>query len=414
MSGYSQDMLEDLLPQYYKRLFPYQQYARWLQYGNVEKNYMANREFSFTLADDIYIRYQSFSSQEELETEMIKRVPHKIDIGAVYNARPTEHKKLNNFSPQERELVFDIDLTDYDEVRTCCSGARICNKCWRYMTLAVKILDRALREDFGFSCLLWVYSGRRGVHLWVCDQQARRLNTAARGAVAEYLQLVQGGEHKTKKIQLKGGFSPHPSVSRAYSIVKEDFEKLCLIDQDILGNKEAWTKVLALIPDYELRAACEKKMESCKNSVDRWNTIFVIHKQFIDNKDDKKRKSVEHLKIEIVLQMAYPRLDIAVSKGMNHLLKAPFCIHPKTGRVCVPFSAAKVEKFNPEDVPTVLQLVQEIDAFTKDASEELKNVKAYKKTSMRDSMIVFEEFLSNLSNTWKGKLMEKSDAKMDF
>ena len=191
------------------------------------------------------------------------------------------------------------------------------------MTLAVKILDRALREDFGFSCLLWVYSGRRGVHLWVCDQQARRLNTAARGAVAEYLQLVQGGEHKTKKIQLKGGFSPHPSVSRAYSIVKEDFEKLCLIDQDILGNKEAWTKVnrfsiwvhkvsvflkvLALIPDYELRAACEKKMESCKNSVDRWNTIFVIHKQFIDNKDDKKRKSVEHLKIEIVLQMAYPR-----------------------------------------------------------------------------------------------------------
>ena len=29
--------------QYYKRLFPYSQYARWLQYGNVDKNYMANR-----------------------------------------------------------------------------------------------------------------------------------------------------------------------------------------------------------------------------------------------------------------------------------------------------------------------------------------------------------------------------------
>ena len=62
-----------------------------------------------------------------------------------------------------------------------------------------------------------------------------------------------------------------------------------------------------MIPDYELRAACEKKMESGKNSVDRWNTIFAIHNQFIHSKDEKKRKSVEHMMIEIVLQMAYPR-----------------------------------------------------------------------------------------------------------
>ena len=44
------------------------------------------------------------------------------------------------------------------------------------------------------------------------------------------------------------------------------------------------------------------------------------------------------------------RLDIAVSKGMNHLLKAPFVIHPKTGRVCVPFRVAKVDSFDPDKV----------------------------------------------------------------
>ena len=106
------------------------------------------------------------------------------------------------------------------------------------------------------------------------------------------------------------------------------------------------------------------------------------------------------------------RLDIAVSKGMNHLLKAPFCIHPKTGRVCVPFKASKAEKFNPEDVPNVLELVNQIDEFDKKGNT--MDVKAYKKTSMKEPVNLFEEFLSNLSSTWKGKLLEKSDEKMEF
>lgn len=139
------------------------------------------------------MRYLSFSGHADLAAEVQKRCPLKIDIGAVYSARPCEKRAIAPaaFVAKEKELVFDIDMTDYDDVRTCCSGASICPKCWRFITIAIHVLDRALREDFGFQHLLWVYSGRRGVHCWVCDARARCLSQEARAAIVRYLSVIE-------------------------------------------------------------------------------------------------------------------------------------------------------------------------------------------------------------------------------
>jgi hypothetical protein len=47
--------------------------------------------------------------------------------------------------------VFDIDMTDYDEIRTCCSDKAMCKRCWGYIAAATEVLDSALRGSFLFS-----------------------------------------------------------------------------------------------------------------------------------------------------------------------------------------------------------------------------------------------------------------------
>lgn len=76
---------------------------------------------------------------------------------------------------------------------------------------------------------------------------------------------------------------------------------------------------------------------------------------------------------DIIFHYTYPRLDAAVSKSRKHLLKAPFCVHPKTGRVCVPVDPERIESFDPEKVPTVGQLLKELDSIGSSSGELLGN-----------------------------------------
>ncbi|XP_044733755.1 uncharacterized protein LOC123296358 [Chrysoperla carnea] len=104
------------------------------------------REFSFTLQDDVYIRYNSFENKNNLYEKLTSQVPIKFDIGAEYDKRPIKLKS-HAMKPVQKELVFDIDVTDYDPVRNCCKETDICDECWYFIVVACQILQTALQAD---------------------------------------------------------------------------------------------------------------------------------------------------------------------------------------------------------------------------------------------------------------------------
>ncbi|VDM62897.1 unnamed protein product [Angiostrongylus costaricensis] len=332
MSLYDSSLLDQFLPQYYKRIFPFKPYVKWLCYNRKPEEYFAKREFAFILEGDVHLRYRSFDNQAEFENELCKISPHKLDIGAFYSHKPKDNKKHSDFKALERELVFDIDLTDYGSVRKCCSWvplvvtsgfvvsdfreAKVCEKCWRFISVAVQVLDKLLEGDstcapgsniqhFGFTARMWVFSGRRGVHCWVGDEKARKLTNAGRSAVAEYLSLI---------VVLEQGWL---ELEAALSILKH-------------------------CEDPELRATLHSQFEE-------WVASLVTFTTSAKVTSDLGKNFLRWF----VLWHTYPRLDVNVSTGLNHLLKSPFCIHPKTGNVAVPLDVGKISQFDVSTCPRI-------------------------------------------------------------
>ena len=119
-----------------------------------------------------------------------------------------------------------------------------------------------------------------------------------------------------------------------------DFKNLENEVDSILNNpriktsKEKWEKLASCLQSYEL------------------NNIAL-------NKKYGKYYKYELCLKEIKLNFLYPRLDINVSKHINHLLKAPFCIHPKTGLISVPLEKEEIYNFDLEKIPNIFTCLED-------------------------------------------------------
>jgi DNA primase small subunit len=226
------------------------------------------------------------------------------------------------------------------------------------------------------------------------------------------------GTDKNKNILLTSPL--HPMMKRAFTILEPLFIEHIIPESghSILAAEENWEVLLDSIPDCAERVKenLKKKWKNSRlNPAEKWEELkqhldVYITKTAGGGKTQKTMTSAEKNKlqtwpIETVFRYTYPRLDINVSKMQNHLLKSPFCVHPKTSRVCIPIQVDKVDAFDPFSVPTLSDLIDELNTAEKSGTTKVTH--GWQKTSLKES---FEPFIKNfLEPLWKDIRKQKRD-----
>lgn len=201
-------------------------------------------------------------------------------------------------------------------------------------------------------------------------------------------------------------------------ILKTHFQEDVLEVQDPWASTEQAEKLLQLLPDRNLNESLRRKWDAApgRASTSKWADIDAMAKTGASKNLDARQ--LLEAKQDIVLEYTYPRLDIQVTKKLNHLLKSPFVVHPGTGRVCVPINTRNLEELDPLGVPTVQGLLSEIDAWKGDEEESgAKGISDWEKTSLKPYIDQFRLFVNGLIKDERGagvKRERDEDDSMEF
>lgn len=306
-----------------------------------------HREFGFEELDGSFQRHVSCPTERELHTRVKRWNTGKVNIGAMYNVPPPQREKAQTFVPVGRELVFDVDLDDYQVSK---DDVAACDAHWRLVALGLEVVRAVLAEEFGFEHFLLVYSGRRGGHLWILDKRAFELNNEERSSIVAFL---QGG---TKagwggRLQFRWAMS-NPNLRPHAKTLRSAFVKVCA------------------------NAAGDGGMGLLDTEAQRRTFLYMVHppdhvpeqlaqdiasdsgRDFYRKMRDSCRTDafLQERMSEAILTMIWPRLDVNVTRDTKHLLKSPFSLHPKTGRISMPVFGDAMAWRPDQDCPTALQL----------------------------------------------------------
>lgn len=317
----------ELIQRYYKEIFDPGELISIIGLSTFYK-----REFAFLLENDVFVRNISFKDSSDLIHYLTTNPVMRAFCGAVYETPPSKTNTIQRVKWVSREFCFDLDLNDYDLVRTCgCRGkVQHCSFCWSLVQDAAAFLDKTLKEDFGFKDVVWVFSGRRGFHAWVKDPVAGKLSQTQRNSIIRYISLIKD-ETRTQAVE-KDLKHVIPLRDRVIEMVARSF------------FNHASDKELRAEPFKFTGKQIERLRYNLKNST---RPFYYTYDTILESK--QKRDNI----FTHIITYRYPRIDRKVSIDIRRLLKVPGGVQNTNGRICVKVDIKKIHNFFPESAPSI-------------------------------------------------------------
>ena len=159
----------------------------------------------------------------------------------------------------------------------------------------------------------------------MCDHDARIMLNEARTQVVNYLHVAVGNEMGTNFAKVE--MPLHPAYQRAKDVIEPDFLDIMMKNQNIMSNEKVRERMLKIIEKTELEELVKTNWEGLTDYDDPENSVLMWRK-YKKIVTELSNKLPPTYKIDPVASamftLIYPRLDLNVSKGINHLLKSPF------------------------------------------------------------------------------------------
>jgi len=324
------------------------------------------REFGFLLFEgEVMIRHKCFSILEELRSFLKKSVPLHVYYSTAYYEMPEEEMEKKGWLGAD--MHFDIDA-DHIPTRcakihdrwTCsgcgfegkgitpekcpmCGGQSFDEKTWPCEAClesakqeTVKLVDM-LTQDFGFSTdeIVVSFSGHRGYHVHVENNEIRELDSIARKEIADYI-TGTGLEARFHGVEKIGGRGLRTMAGPRLSdsgwrgrIAEGTYEFLKESSRDDLQRLGLKRKVVdAVITNNDAI------MRSWKSS-GPWNLIRGV------GPEGWKVIMQKGVEIQSV------KIDTVVTTDIHRLIRLANTLNGKTGLMKVTFPVKSIEEFDP-------------------------------------------------------------------